>query len=74
MNKKDLEIREQTRKEIYDLIVGLYQEETNAYNNYMASNPGDKERTKDHILTNSIYCKILHAIRRDQRGSNIQKI
>lgn len=67
MNKKDLEIREQAKKEennrIYNLIVGLYQEETNAYNNYMANNPGDNQRTNDHILINSTYCKILHSIR-----------
>ena len=67
MNKKDLEIREQARKEennrIYNLIVGLYQEEINAYNKYMANNPDDKQRTGDHILTGSVYCKILHSIK-----------
>lgn len=67
MNKKDLEIREQARKEennrIYNLIVGLYQKEVNAYNKYMTNNPDDKQRTGDHILIISTYCEILHSIK-----------
>ncbi len=69
MTKKDLEIREQAKKEennrIYNLIVGLYQEETNAYNKYMANNPDDKQRIDDHILIGATYCKILYLIREE---------
>ena len=50
-------------KRIYDLITRLYQEEVNDYNKYMRDNPNDKKRTRDHILTSSVYCKILHAIK-----------
>lgn len=48
---------------IYDLINSLYREEVNNYNNYMANNPGDNQRTKDHILISSTYCKILYSIK-----------
>jgi hypothetical protein len=63
MNKNDLEMREQVKEGIYNLIAKLYQEEVNNYNKYMNNNPGDKQRTRDHILTGSIYCKILHSIK-----------
>ena len=55
-------MKKTTYNNIHDLINNLYQEEVNDYNNYMSNNPSDKQRTRDHILISSIYCKILHSI------------
>lgn len=66
MTKKELEIRKQERlnmaDSIYNLVSGLYQEETDIYNNYMAKNPDDNQRIGEHLLIIDIYFKILHAI------------
>lgn len=56
-------MKKTTYNNIYDLISNLYQEEINDYNKYMNNNPGDKQRTRDYILTSAIYCKILHTIK-----------
>jgi len=50
---------------VYDLITRLYQEEVNNYNGYMTNNPGDKQRTRDHILISATYCKILHSLKEE---------
>ena len=56
-------MKKTTYNNIYDLITRLYQEEVNNYTKYMRNNPNDEQRTRDHILTSSIYGKILHAIK-----------
>ena len=56
-------MKKTTYNSIYDLISNLYREEVNDYNKYMNDNPDDKQRTRDHILISSTYCKILHSIK-----------
>jgi len=48
--------------DIYDLISNLSREETQNYNDYMRDNPQDTQRTRDHMLAQWIYNKILYQL------------
>jgi hypothetical protein len=46
--------------DVYDLICNLSRQETQNYNDYMRNNPQDTQRTRNHILAQSIYNNILY--------------
>ena len=48
--------------DVCNIISELDQEETSNKNNHMKNNPHDKQRERDHIMTNAAYCKVLYAI------------
>ncbi len=48
--------------DVYDLISNLIHQETKNYNDYMRNNPQDTQRTRNHILAQSIYTNILYQL------------
>ena len=51
-----------TFAEICNIISKLDMEESENLYQHMLLNPSDEQRTRDHILINSTYCRILSAI------------
>jgi len=48
--------------DVYELISNLSREETQNYNDYMRNNLQDTQRTRNHILAQSIYNNILYQL------------
>ena len=51
-----------TFAEICNIISKLDMEESENLYQHMLLNPSDEQRTRDHILINSAYCRVLSAI------------
>jgi hypothetical protein len=51
-----------TFAEICDIISKLDREESENLYQHMLRNPSDEQRTRDSILINSAYCRVLSAI------------
>ncbi len=51
-----------TFAEICSIISKLDMEESENLHQYMSLNPSDDQRTRDSILINSAYCRVLSAI------------
>ena len=51
-----------TFAEICNIISKLDMEEREKLHQYMLLNPSDEQRTRDSILINSAYCRVLSAI------------
>ena len=51
-----------TFAEICDIISKLDMEESENLHRHMSLNPSDERRTRDNILINSAYCRVLSAI------------
>ena len=51
-----------TFAEICDIISKLDTEESENLHQHLLLNPSDEQRTRDHILINSAYCRVLSAI------------
>ena len=58
--KEDLKMKKVNISDVYDLICNLSRQETQNYNDYMRNNPQDTQRTRNHILAQSIYNNILY--------------
>ena len=55
-------MKEITFAEICNIISKLDMEESENLYQHMLLNPSDEQRTRDHILINSAYCRVLSAI------------